>query len=270
MSSKDLALISEQKDLVAVDLLPMVQRIEEKMPAMMRDSDNFYKSHSQYMYALLDVTAITPIRRVKHILAEVSRTKGALEEATLKQKRNDIDIRELEAKLAAGIEDPFERERTEIDLLEKQVNVKNISNSISGAIRKLAYFTTQYEAILKSLGKDHITEEDYEKEEDRYHIMTCMKQALISARPRGGWIDEGNNIYLFDMGLPAAEAQMEVHAYLQREKDMMANGVMPTHEMTMRWLESLADKWAGVARKNAEYRGWQLYDDKSVLKRGAE
>ena len=30
--------------------------------------------------------------------------------------------------------------------------------------------------------------------------MTALKQALNSARPRGGVIDEGNSIYLFDIG----------------------------------------------------------------------
>ena len=31
--------------------------------------------------------------------------------------------------------------------------------------------------------------------------MTALKQALNSARPRGGVIDEGNSIYLFDIGV---------------------------------------------------------------------
>lgn len=263
--SKDLALLNN-KDLVAPEYRGMVERIEEKMPAMMRDSDNFYKSHSQYMYALLDVTAITPIRRVKHILAEVHRTKGALEEATLNMKRKEIDLRELEEKLEKGeFETPYERERLELDIIEAQLGLKNGRNSMNGAIRKLSYFTTQYQAILDTLGKDHITEEEYELEEDRYHIMTCMKQALISARPRGGAIDEGNNIYLFDLGLPAAEAQQEVLRYLKWEKEQLEKGITPTHEDTMRWLEHCADKFAGHARRNADMRGWQLYDDKSTL-----
>jgi hypothetical protein len=263
--ANDLVLL-DNKDLVAPEYRRMVERIEEKMPAMMRDSDNFYKSHSQYMYALLDVTAITPIRRVKHILAEVARTKGALEEGTIGLKRAEIDLRELEEKLEADeFDSPYDRERCELDIIQAQIGLKNARNGINGAIRKLSYFTTQYQAILDMLGKDHITEEDYEREEDRYHIMTCMKQALISARPRGGVIDEGNNIYLFDLGLPAAEAQQEVFRYLKWENSQLEKGITPTHEDTMRWLQLCADKFAGHAQRNADMRGWQLYDDKSVF-----
>ena len=77
---------------VPAEYKDMVNRIQKSMPAMMEDSSNFHKSHSQYMGAMLDVTAITPIRRVKHILAEINRTKGALEEAYIKQRKNEIEL----------------------------------------------------------------------------------------------------------------------------------------------------------------------------------
>ena len=48
--------------------------------------------------------------------------------------------------------------------------------------------------------------------------------ALNSARPRNGYIDEGNLIYLFDLGINAAQAQAEVFAYLQWENDLLKNG----------------------------------------------
>ena len=63
----------------------MIENIESSMPAITKDMSNFHKSHSQYMTSLLDITAITPIRRVKHILAEINKTKLALEEAYIGQ-----------------------------------------------------------------------------------------------------------------------------------------------------------------------------------------
>jgi len=59
----------------------MLQNIEQRMPAVVKDSSNFHKSHSQFMQVTLDVTAITPIRSIKHTLAEVERTKMALQES---------------------------------------------------------------------------------------------------------------------------------------------------------------------------------------------
>ena len=55
----------------------MLKNIQDRMPAVTRDTSNFHKSHSQFMSVTLDVTAITPIRSIKHTLAEIDRTRSA-------------------------------------------------------------------------------------------------------------------------------------------------------------------------------------------------
>ena len=266
MSSKDLVIQKlSNSPLVKKEYKQMLTNINASLPAIKQSSSNFYKSHSQFMGVMLDVTAITPIRSVKHTLAELDKTRMALEEAQLKMMKKDIELRQKEKKMADGdYKDEFERELLDTEILEIKVNMNNIQNSVSGAIRKMNFFTNQYKSILKKLGKDDITEEEYEKEESRYHVMTCMKQALNAARARGGVIDEGNLIYLFDMGINGAQAQAEIYAYLEMENKLMKEGKAPTHEMTMQWLEACADKFSGDAEKFAERRGFKLYDEESL------
>ena len=266
MSSKDLVIQKlSNSPLVKKEYKQMLTNINTNLPAIKQSSSNFYKSHSQFMGVMLDVTAITPIRSVKHTLAELDKTRMALEEAQLKMMKKDIELRQKEKKLNDGeYKDDLERELLETEILEVKVNMANIQNSVSGAIRKMNFFTNQYKSILKKLGKDDITEEEYEKEESRYHVMTCMKQALNAARARGGVIDEGNLIYLFDMGINSAQAQAEIYAYLEMENRLMKEGKAPTHEMTMQWLEACADKFSGDAEKFAERRGFKLYDEESL------
>ena len=266
MSSKDLVIQKlSNSPLVKKEYKQMLTNINATLPAIKQSSSNFYKSHSQFMGVMLDVTAITPIRSVKHTLAELDKTRMALEEAQLKMMKKDIELRQKEKKLADGaFEDDLERELLETEILEVKVNMNNIQNSVSGAIRKMNFFTNQYKSILKKLGKDDITEEEYEKEESRYHVMTCLKQALNAARARGGVIDEGNLIYLFDMGINSAQAQAEIYAYLDMENKLMKEGKAPTHEMTMIWLEACADKFSGESVKFAERRGFKLYDEDSL------
>ena len=266
MSSKDLVIQKlSNSPLVKKEYKQMLTNINATLPAIKQSSSNFYKSHSQFMGVMLDVTAITPIRSVKHTLAELDKTRMALEEAQLKMMKKDIELRQKEKKLADGdFKDELERELLETEILEVKVNMNNIQNSVSGAIRKMNFFTNQYKSILKKLGKDDITEEEYEKEESRYHVMTCMKQALNAARARGGVIDEGNLIYLFDMGINSAQAQAEIYAYLKMENKLMDEGKAPTHEMTMQWLEACADKFSGESVKFAERRGFKLYDEDSL------
>jgi len=266
MSSKDLVIQKlSNSPLVKKEYKQMLTNINATLPAIKQSSSNFYKSHSQFMGVMLDVTAITPIRSVKHTLAELDKTRMALEEAQLKMMKKDIELRQKEKQLADGdFKDELERELLETEILEVKVNMNNIQNSVSGAIRKMNFFTNQYKSILKKLGKDDITEEEYEKEEARYHVMTCMKQALNAARARGGVIDEGNLIYLFDMGINSAQAQAEIYAYLEMENKLMKEGKAPTHEMTMQWLEACADKFSGESVKFAERRGFKLYDEDSL------
>ena len=265
-TSKDLVIQKlSNSPLVKKEYKQMLTNINSSLPAIKKSSSNFYKSHSQFMGVMLDVTAITPIRSVKHTLAELDKTRMALEEAQLKMMKKDTELRKKEKELEDGkYDDQFARENLEIEILEIKVNMSNIQNSITGAIRKMNFFTNQYKSILKKLGKEDITEEEYEKEESNYHVMTCMKRALNAARARGGVIDEGNLIYLFDMGINSAQAQAEIYAYLKMENDMMAQGKAPTHEMTMQWLEACATKFSKDAEAFAERRGFKLYDEESL------
>ena len=191
----------------------MLKNIQDRMPAVVRDTSNFHKSHSQFMKVTLDVTAITPIRSIKHSLAEIDRTRSALQEAYigLRKKQNELKKKERELESCT---DPLDRELLEIEILELNSHLEGTQNHVNGALRKMNFFVNQHQQLLEKLGVEEITEEMYELEESKYHIMTCMKQALNAARSRNGMIDEGNLIYLFDLGINAAQAQAEVFAYL--------------------------------------------------------
>ena len=266
MSNTELAItttLNEALPTAAPEYKSMLNNIAEKMPAVTQATSNFHKSHSQFMGVTLDVTAITPIRSIKHTLAEIDKTRSALQEAYigLRKKENKLKKREAELKVC---KDDLDRELLEIKILELQGHLEGTRNAVQGAVRKMNFFTNQYDNLMKKIGKTELTEEDYELEEARYHIMTCMKQALNSARPRQGIIDEGNMIYLFDLGINAAQAQLEVMSYLNWENELVQQGKAPEHEHTVQWLEGCADKWAGCPAAFANSRGFDVYDPTSL------
>lgn len=255
--SNELAITPEYKG--------MLEHINANLPAIRRDSENFYKSASQFKNVTLDVTDLTPMGSLKHILAVIDRTRMALEEAHISVKRKQIELKKKTEEYDKA-EDGNEKELLWIDIVEINNHLSNSENSVRGALRKLSFFTTQYQAIMEKLGKEEITEEDYELNESRHHVMTAMKQALCAARTRGGIIDEGNHIYLFDMGINGAVAQAEIFAFLHAEQEMLAKGEEPTQELTMKWLEACADKFANCGAKFAELRGFIPLDKKSLAK----
>ena len=264
----------DKKELVAQDInihLPaakpeyksMLANIQEKAPAIAQASSNFYKSHSQMMSVTLDVTAITPIRSVKHSLAEIEKTKAALQEGYFRMKKNEVKLKKIERKITQE-EDHLERKLLEIKRDELIAKAESSRGYVEGAIRKLNFFTNQYDNLMEKLGKDTLTEEDYEEEEIKYHIMTCMKQALNAARSRNGMIDEGNLIYIFDLGINAAQAQAEVFSYLQWENELVKQGKAPEHHHTVQWLEGCAEKWKHCPTDFANSRGFQIMDRTSL------
>lgn len=241
----------------------MLANIAEKAPAIAQASSNFYKSHSQMMSVTLDVTAITPIRSIKHTLAEIEKTKSALQEGYFRMKKEEVKLKKLERKLENETDD-LERELLEVKINEMMAQAASSRGYIEGAIRKLNFFSNQYENLMKKIGKDELTEEDYEREEIKYHIMTCMKQALNAARGRGGQIDEGNLIYIFDLGINAAQAQAEVYAYLNWENELIKEGKAPEHHHTVQWLEACAEKWLHCPAEFANSRGFEILDETSL------
>ncbi len=241
----------------------MLKNIQDRMPAVVKDTSNFHKSHSQFMQVTLDVTAITPVRSIKHTLAEIDRTRSALQEAYINMRKKQVELKRKQAELEKAT-DEFDREMLEIEILELNSHLEGTQNHVNGALRKMNFMVNQHKQLLEKVGKNEITEEDYEREESRYHIMTCMKQALNAARSRNGMIDEGNLIYLFDLGINAAQAQAEVFAYLNMENQLISKGVAPTHEMTMKWLEACADKWEKDPEAFAQRRGFSVFDKSSL------
>ena len=261
----ELALIEVSKELTTLpEYKNMVDHINSKLPDIKRDSQNFYKSASQFKGVTLDVTDLTLLGSIKHILAVLDQTRRALEEGHFEVKKKQILLNKKTEQYDL-MEDGYDKDLLWVEILELNAQLNNSENFIKGAIRKMSFFATQYEALMEKLGKSELTEADYERNESRHHIMTALKQALNAARTRGGVIDEGNHIYLFEMGINGTVAQNEVLGYLQLEQQMIEQGEEPTFELTMKWLEACADKFANCAEDFAKSRGFVPLDHKSLL-----
>lgn len=241
----------------------MLNKISSALDSVRLDSENFHKSSSQFKNATLDISNLTPMDSLRHVLAVIQQTRMALEEAYVSLKKINIErkYKVIELEKARG----KDKELLELDIFEKDLQVSNAEDAVRGAIRKLSFMVTQYYSILEHMGKDHITEEDFELNEKRSHIMIAFNQALCAARSRGGVIDEGNHIYLSQLGINGALAQAEVFGLLQAEEELLKNGQEPSQIMVMKWLEACADKYIGKADELAEYRGLKVLDQESLF-----
>ena len=93
----------------------MLSNIDKTMPDIEAASTNFHKSHSQFMNVTVDVTAITPIRSIKHTLAEIDKTKTALQDAHIRMQKVSVKLKKKLRKLKKCTDD-LNREMLEIEI----------------------------------------------------------------------------------------------------------------------------------------------------------
>ena len=241
----------------------MVDEIAEYYPVLDKASEAFHKTQSQFMDNTLTLSAPTEIRNARQILAEINKSRMAMEEASFSVARKKVELERKIKKLEQET-DIYEKQLLEIDIREAQLHISNIMGSVQGAIRKIHNYTIQYKQILSKLGKEELTEGDFEKDEARYHVMKVFEQALFAARSRNGIIDEGNHIYFYQIGINGAVAQLEVTEYLKVEQSLLKDGKVPSHEMQLKWLEALGKKYSNHSFEYAEKRGIILLNDKSL------
>jgi len=247
----------------------MMEIIRKSEPEIQRGMSQFGKTQSQFMDNMLTVSHLTPLRNLRQILAEMNKTREALKEAYFAIKKKEIQIKIKDKELERAAPGP-ERELIEIEIMELRSQIESTSLYVSGAVRKLAAYTTQYNSIRENYGISEFSEQDFENEEERYHIMKAFEQGLNAARSRGGIIDEGNLIYLSQIGINCASAQREVTQYLNDEATAFSEGREPSHKMVLLFLERMAQKYAGSAKTFAALKGMTTSSAVALLRSSAE
>lgn len=234
---------------------PMLDLIDRSRPGILAAVAQHGKSHTQFQYAMLDnagpIAGPTKLRNMRQILAVIDRTEAALEETYHKQRQDECRVRMFREK--GG-------ELMELKAQQLESQLRRSQSSIQGSIRKLAAYYEQYQnlesQLKEELGKDEITEADFEADEERFHIMKAFEQALCAARSNGGKIDHGNLIYFHDIGINGRLAQEEITRYFQTEQDQCDNlSVHQMHELECSFLEAMAEVFKGCGAAYAKRKG---------------
>ena len=242
----------------------MLSEIQNNLPQIERLSLNFGKSQSQFMDNMLTTSHPTPIRNIRQILAEINKSLEALKEVYYKNKKEEIEIKKLQRQLDIE-KDDLELELIEITIEEKFSKLDTSKKYILGAIRKIKNYNQQYNNILKILKVKSIDEIDFEKEEEEYHIKKAFEQSLNAARSNGGRIDEGNQIYLTQIGINGTVAQKCVQGYLILEEENLKKGKEITAENQWKFLDEMYNKFKGSAKQYAAKKGMSLNTNTALI-----
>lgn len=233
------------------EMLDLIQRNYSKIKS---DTANFNKRQSAFMDNMLTVTQMTPLRRARQCLSEIERSLMALQHSYFKTKKEIVKIKKLKRKVQ-NTDDVIEKELIEVKIEEKEAGLKHGQGYVSGAVRKITQLIEQYNSILDKAGIEEFTEEAFEKEEEEYHIKTALIQAICAARARGGSIDEGNHIYLQQIGLNGATVQRDLNELFKAEQQVLQQGKAPTNEMVLAFLDKAYQGYKGCSERFSQHKG---------------
>lgn len=261
-----------------VEIMPehkeMLSVIKESLPEIHRSSSLFFKTQSQFMDNMLTVAHNTPLRNLRQILAQMNSTREAIKEAHFKLKKKEIELRMKQREIDQELKkkkkcDDLKVEMLEVEILEIVANAQSTRGYISGAIRQLTNYTEQYNSIMEQYRLQGFTEADFEREEEKYHIKKAFEQGLCAARTRHDrTIDEGNMIYLTQLGINGAHAQMRVREYLKMEDDLLKDNKAPTNKTYLDFLESMYQEFKGSAEKYAKEKGMATVSQTALIQKG--
>jgi len=249
----------------AKEYTAMTTVIQENLPMIYEASGNFGKTQSQFMDNFLTVSHPTPLRNARQTLAEMNKSIDALREAQYNMSKKKLLIQRLERDLTTETD---EIKQAEIEL-EINFETSRLSSSmlyVEGAIRSVTNYTEQYKQILKAAGYDEMTEIDFEKEEEKYHIMKAFDQSLCAARARGGLIDEGNHIYFSQIGVNGQMAQNFVNRFFEQERLALEKGAVLSADFQRAFLLDMAIFFQGCSTHVAVAKGMLPVNTSALLK----
>ena len=105
-----------------------------------------------------------------------------------------------------------------------------------------------------------ITEEEFEKAQTKAHIKRATMQAIREVKECGK-IKTGNAEYLEQAGVCTTSVLKDIFDFLDEEE---RSGVMDTSKLHQ-FIDCTADKYAGAARQQAEWLGFDPNANKNFI-----
>lgn len=242
----------------------------KNMPEIDRATTSFGKHQSQFMNFIMTVSALTPERNMRQILAEIERKREALRENESKIKHQIIEHEEKRFELNQLLDKLADVDPAQEDYLMLQFKIAHLKVDIEKMESDLASARLYYESALKDVysyqqayneisekyGMENWDEEDFERNEERYHIMKAFEQAFSFAL-QYGFIDAGNQEYFKQLGINPIQAQADIMGYVQETQNVISSthnaniGIESFHN----FLRSMADKYQGCSKAVLEVKG---------------
>ena len=197
-------------------------------------------SHTQWMWKHLNLSWHAPLKNMRQISAEISRKKGALNEAKWKHVQNEVKIKKIEEELSKPeLLDYWREVDLKIKLAQLQEGLAEGSTHIEGAMKDILALNELFEQLKSKVS--NFSEEDVEKEETKTHLKRSIVQCIRDIR-QGGSITKGEQEYLEQIGVNPMKMQNILREYVKSEAAANSWDVSGLYEFVDGVVEELAER----------------------------
>ena len=215
---------------------------------------SFGRSTSQWMESNMSMSAQTPLRNIRHLLARIERSHQACKETEYKIKKLLLR-QQIKERDTSKEKDDLKKKIIRVEIEEIEHKINSAMYYFEGAVKKIQHNYDCIQQIMDSNNYKTFDEIDFEKEEEEYHIKTAMNQSVRCVRQTGR-IDAGNQEYLEQCGINPGVAQANIAGYLIIEGKQMQDGDYDkTTGRLYDFLERFYQEFKGLSKKRLEKLG---------------
>ena len=232
--ANELALIEELNTELAVIDSKKLAKISQRMVEIDRANLTAGKKNTQVTSQLMTLTMLcdAPYRRLRQVLAQIEKTRNAIEENIFNLRKKKVELKRLR-------ESDDELDIIEGDHIEHGMQRGKIY--LEGALKELAMFQETYDEIKKTHNiPDDWDEVNMEKEEIANHIRMAFRNGVRNIMT-GGALGNGTLEYLEQFGIHPQTAHKMIAGYIEKTNKLIEEGRAPTVDHLYEFLDYCAE-----------------------------
>ena len=232
--ANELALIEEQNTELAVIDSKKLAKISQRMVEIDRANLTVGKKNTQTTSSLMTLTMMcdAPYRRLRQVLAQIEKTRNALEENVFELRKKKVKLRRLRE--SDDDLDMIEADQIEHGMLRGKIYLE-------GALKELAMYQETYDEIKRTHNiPDDWDELNLEQEEIANHIRMAFRNGVRNIMT-GGSLGNGTLEYLEQFGIHPITAHKMIMSYMESTQKLIDEGRAPTVDHLYEFLDTCAD-----------------------------
>jgi hypothetical protein len=210
--------------------------ISERMVEINRATQAVDRKNTQTTSTLMSLTMLndSPYRRLRQVLAQISRKKSAVEDSYFRLKEDKIKAKQFrergdELSIARG-------ERLEY-------GIQQSTRGIEQALKEIGFFQEIYNEIMVSHNiPENWDEEDSEQEEIEAHLKMAFRHSIRDIMAHGR-LGMGTLEYLEQYGVHPQTAQRLVQQYISDNDQSIGTGQAPTVDNLYNFLDQMCEQF---------------------------